>query len=240
VRSRILALALLVSAPVSQLGAQQLDAPPDGPSVIVVTGGASMSVAPDAVSISLLVSSLKKRPGEATDAIDEIADSVVQAIQALGVDDLTISRIGYGVAPRWDYTADRERKFRGYGAQVTIRVETGSLAETGRIVEAGITSGAGQMQGVRYTSTRMDQARRDALRAAVEAARLDATAMAEAAGGTLGRLLLLTTERTEPPPGVRLEAITVENTGAQITPQNLTVSARVESRWLFSASSATE
>lgn len=248
-RRRILSLGLLALASVPQLGAQQLDTASPGKSIIVVTGSASKSVAPDAVTIRLLVSSLEKRPGEAADVVDEKSTAVVQAIEALGVADLTISSIGYGVGPQWDYTADRERKFRGYRAQVTIKVETGSLDETGRIVEAGLTSGAGQMQGVRYTSTRMDQARRDALRAAVDAARLDASAMAEAAGGTLGRLLLLTTERADPPPGIRLQAGTVamsagatdrRTQGIQITPEDLTVTARVESRWLFSSPSFSE
>lgn len=241
-RRQILSLCLLALVLVPSLGAQERDTEADQPSVIIVTGSASRSVPPDAATIRLLVSSLERRPGQAAEATDEKADAVVQAIEALGVSDLTIARIGYGVGPQWDYTGDRERKFRGYLAQVTIRVETGSLDATGRIVEAGISSGAGQMQGITYTSSQMDEARRETLRAAVEVARLDASAMAGAAGGTLGKLLLLSTERTEAPPGVvALQASRgATERGIQVTPEALTIVARVESRWLFSPGSAFE
>jgi uncharacterized protein YggE len=239
-------LGLLLFALVPEAFAQQ---PPtsDERSTIVVTGSGSISVPPDGVTIRLLVSSLEKRPDDAAERIDEGSDAVVAAIEALGIDGLAVSRVGYSVNPDWERRANGERKFRGYAGRVTIRVETGSLGATGQIIEAGIASGAGQVQGISYSSSQIDEARRQALAAAVEAARLDAQAMAAAAGGTLGRLILLTTERTEPPPGLRLEAITVETSrgatvrgGTEITPEDLTVSARVESRWLFSSESGSE
>jgi hypothetical protein len=236
------AVALLVFTFVSATGiqAQTADDTPEGESsVIVVTGSATETVPPDGVTIRLLVSNLKDSPKEAADATSEQANAVARAIEALTLDDLSISRVGYGIGPSWQYNADREREFRGYASRVTILVETGMLEEAGRIVEAGVSAGANEVQAVNFTSSETDEARRDALRAAVESARLDASAMAEAAGGRLGRLLLLTTQRLDPPPGVQLQALRVETNrgqttrGTELTPQDLTVTARVESRWEF-------
>lgn len=237
------ALLLFALAGATNIEAQATDASEMAPSVIIVTGTAAETIPPDGVTIRLLVSNLTDSPKKAADATSEQADAVAAAIEGLGIDELSLSRVGYGIGPDWRYTADREREFRGYVSRVTVQVETGALEEAGRIVEAGISSGASEVQAVHFTSSETDTARRDALRAAVEAAKLDASAMADAAGGTLGRLLLLTTQRLDPPPGVELQALVATNRGAtagatQLTPEDLTVTARVESRWEFTAGSS--
>lgn len=238
--TRVMIFGMLMACSAPSIVAQVTDTESSDASIIIVTGYASESIPPDGVTVQFLVSSLEDEPGSAADETDTKANAVVNAVQALGISDLAISRIGYGVGPDWDRTTSGQRRLRGYVARVTIRVKTGFLDATGRIVEAGISSGASEIRGIEYSSSRMDESRRTALRAAVRAARSDAVAMAEAAGGTLGRLLLLTTEKSDRPPGVRLEALTVGAGGSQITPEDLTVSARVESHWLFLGSPISE
>ena len=64
--------------------------------------------------------------------------------------------------------------------------------------------------------------------------------MARAAGGTLGDLLLLSTERTNEAPGVDLEEIVVtgarrvrEPVNTDVIPSQIKVTARVIARWRF-------
>ncbi|MEP6507818.1 MAG: SIMPL domain-containing protein, partial [Gemmatimonadales bacterium] len=85
----------------------------------------------------------------------------------------------------------------------------------------------------------MPNARRDALKAAVAQARLDAESMAEAAGGSLGRLVVLST-------GMAQESYAVQDMGVQLTglreqvgvptairPTDLAVIAVAIGRWEF-------
>jgi uncharacterized protein YggE len=81
----------------------------------------------------------------------------------------------------------------------------------------------------------MDEARRTALKAAVEQARHDAEAMAAAAGGELGRLVFLTSGLVQgfPDRGIELGGGTVAARATEIRPADLTVSAFATGRWEF-------
>jgi len=63
------------------------------------------------------------------------------------------------------------------------------LEQTGLLVDAALAKGATNITGLQFYSSRAAEARREALVRAVKAARLDAEAMASAAGYQLGALI---------------------------------------------------
>ena len=81
----------------------------------------------------------------------------------------------------------------------------------------------------------MDEARRTALKAAVEQARRDAEAMAAAAGGELGRLVFLSSGLVQGfnDRAVELAGGSVVARATEIRPADLTVSAIATGRWEF-------
>ncbi|MEN8144690.1 MAG: SIMPL domain-containing protein [Gemmatimonadota bacterium] len=201
-------------------------------SILEVSGQASESIPPNGVSVEFLVFSHQESLAEAAEETDAKAEAVVAALDELAIADLEVSRVGYQIGPDWQADSEGNRIYAGYAAHITIRTKTSALDRTGRIAETGITAGAREIRGIRFTSSRMVEARRSALRAAVVAARLDAETMADAAGGTLGRLLLLTTESRF------IDPVLVRSFGSgrapnEITPEELRVGASVKGRWEF-------
>ena len=78
--------------------------------------------------------------------------------------------------------------------------------------------------------------RRQALTDAVAAARHDAEAMAQAAGGHLGELELVTTEQPESVFSERMDRMfkkSVPEEGTEIVAPKITATARVIARWRF-------
>ncbi|MEN8374305.1 MAG: SIMPL domain-containing protein [Gemmatimonadota bacterium] len=207
---------------------------PETPTV-VVTGSSTQTVPPDMVTVSFSASRVEDSPGDAVDGTAELAEAVISALGAMGLADLEIERIGLAVSPHWEHKRNGDREFKGYRANTTVRARTHILGETGRLVNAGTDAGA-TIGGVGYSSSsEMHALRRLALASAVAAAREDAAAMAEAAGGRLGPLLLLTTDRLDPAPGIGPVAIQALRAGDtfMLDPQNVAVSARVQGRWEF-------
>lgn len=233
-RSRwLLALIVLLVRPTQAAGQVQYQSVE--PPVIVVTGQGIVTLPPDEATIDMMVRTVDRSPARASAEDLARAGTVVGVLERLTPAETSISRIGFSVQPYWEYK-NRDREFKGYAASVTVRVETTDLEATGRIVEAALDAGATQVLRITYASSASDSGRQEALRLAVAHAESDAAAMAEAAGGMLGPLLLLTTRGSEAPPGVSLQAITVgDRGGSSLTPEDIRIRARVQGRWLFIA-----
>ena len=74
-------------------------------------------------------------------------------------------------------------------ARNTIRVNVKRIGDTGKVIDAALAAGATSIASVQFSSPNTDDARRNALAMAVAQAQRDAETLARAAGGTLGRLL---------------------------------------------------
>ena len=115
------------------------------------------------------------------------------------------------------------------------------------VIDAALAAGATSASDVGFSADDLDEARHRALGQAVAAARGDAEALARAGGGTLGELLLLSTERAPDYSGGGLNEIVVTATRASapppvpttVLPEQITVSASVTGRWRFIPQSAT-
>ena len=102
---------------------------------------------------------------------------------------------------------------------------------------------ATEVSGVQFLASNTDDARRTAMTEAVRQARADADAMARAAGGTLGRLIVLNSGGISQPfynagGNVQIRGATLaSDTGnpTTIVPGDLTVTAQVFGRWEFVA-----
>jgi uncharacterized protein len=208
---------------------------------IIVSGSAEVSVPPVKASFSVGVMTSALSAATAGEDNARISKGVLAALEQAGVKREEIAGSRLGVRPRWEFDdKGRHPKRSAFEANNTIQIATENLAQVGNFIDAALSAGATDASEITFSAKDIDEARRRALGQAVAAARTDAEAMARAAGGALGDLLLLSTERTNEAPGVELEEIIV--TGARRTrapvatdviPSQIKVTARVIARWRF-------
>ena len=202
---------------------------------IVVSGRGQARVRPDRALVAAEVMTQARTAAEAASGNAQRVRSVLDRLTQMGYTSGAVSTVQYTVQPQYRYTEERERVFTGsYAAYHTLVVTVTDLSQVGAVIDNVLEVGATQISSTRFESSELDRAREEAIRAAVAQAHHDAAAMAEAAGGRLGDLLLLTTEPERTfAPGIQLEALAVSGERTPITPGEQVVNAVVIGRWKF-------
>jgi uncharacterized protein YggE len=216
----------------SQLAAQSI-APPQ----VVATGYGEVTLDPDEATVVL---ALETRAATAAAAASQNAARVAAVRAALvraGVPADSITTSGYSVDRNVEYLPAGSR-VSGSVAINSMRVKTHRLAAVGGIIDAALAAGVTRIDGVHFGSSAAGRARREALAAAVAEARLDAEAMAHAAGGSLGQVLEISSSVTPTPqPSNGIDGALIQIRGANantaLTPADIRVSAAAQARWAF-------
>jgi len=157
---------------------------------VVTTGRGEVDVKPDRAHIEF---SVETRANSATAAAAENSRrqrAVVDTLQRMGIATDQLQTSNLQVTPEMAYPGQGlPPKVSGYVARNSVRVEVLKLDQAGVLVDAALTKGATGITGLQFYSSTAAEARREALSRAVSAARLDAEAMAKAAGYQLGMLI---------------------------------------------------
>jgi uncharacterized protein len=203
---------------------------------ISATGRGEVRVKPTRATIYFTVQGKSTTAALAAAQNAKLVASTIRALTAAGLKADDISNSAYNVMPDYEFSASG-RKQIGFVASNGIRVEVGNISEIGRIIDAGLSGGATQVASAQYSGDRMNDARRDALKEAVEEARRDAETMAAAAGGALGRLMMVTSGAPAMPMqrDVNYEVAMASSAGGStsIRPNELIVAAITSARWEF-------
>jgi len=115
-------------------------------------------------------------------------------------------------------------------------MQTEQLEKVAEYIDVALSAGATGVTTAVYSAKDPEAMRRQALIQAVTAARRDAEAMAEAGGGRLGNLELVTTEQPESVFAERMDRMfkkSVADEVTEIVAPKITISARVIARWRF-------
>lgn len=200
---------------------------------IATSGRGEVRVAPDLAVFNVSVDS--RAPSAAAAATDNAAklSRAMAAIRAAGIDSAQITTAGFSV------NADYEKnKQIGFIARNTLRVEVRRISEVGRIIDAALGAGGMQLNQLQFQRVDTQDARHSALALAVAEARRDAETLAQAAGGSLGKFLYLTSGVSPSPIGRDFSnyAVLTSSAGTQptpIMPGELMVTAMASGRWQF-------
>jgi uncharacterized protein YggE len=189
-------------------------------------------VAPDIARLQITVETRSSSANAA--AADNAArlNRTVAAVRAAGIDSAQISTAGYSVGA--DY--DRKGEPTGFIVRNGLRIEVRRIAEVGKIIDAALGAGATQVNGVQFLRKDVQDSRRTALTLAVAEARQDAEILAQAAGGTVGKLIYVTSGFGQVPNNFEYQtAVLTSGTvpGTPIMPGDMTVSAVANARWQF-------
>jgi hypothetical protein len=228
---------LLLGCSSAVAGAQDVPNAGSGQAVVMASGRGEVMLQPDRATVSMTVRTIADEPDQASSRNRKAAEAVAAALEALDVDSLRST--GVRIGPNRQYTPDGP-KDEGYFAERSLRASTDDLAQVGTLIEAALGAGATEIDNVAYSSSEEEEARREALGKAVENARSDAEAVARAAGGRLGDVVLLSAGGVNVPRPIIRGFSTGKEAPAEMAaqlpaPEDLTISANVEIHWVFEA-----
>lgn len=185
------ALALLLSALAPELAAQLPVSPsPQPPPQIVTSATEEVEVTPDRASLSFTVETRGRTAAIAGNENARIQAAVLDTLRKLGIASAQLRTQGISINPEYEYPKDGGRPtVVGYQARNSVQVEVRQIARVGGLIDAGLAKGATNVGGLRFFASNVADARREAMRKAVERVRADAEVIASAAGGSVGGLL---------------------------------------------------
>ena len=183
----ISALVLSASA-VAGIGAPRLihagtSDPPSGTLSVVGTG--SVTTKPDTATLSAGVTTQAATAAEAMRANAEAMAKVIDALKAAGVSSKDLQTEFVSVNPRYD---DTGQTINGYSASNSVSAIVRELSHVGGVIDAAVAAGANNVSGPSLSRDDQDKLYRDALESAVANARDKATALAHAAGVSVGAI----------------------------------------------------
>lgn len=230
--------ALALSSHALLVGAQAPLASAPLPPSLVTSGQAEEKVTPDRVSVLVNVQTRAATAAAAAADNAKRTRAVLDALTALGLSKDQLSTEGYSAYPEMNYDRPGNTpKVIGYVVTNSVRAESKRVDQAGPIIDAALGAGANMINGLTFYASSIEEARRKAIGAAVASARADAEAMAQAAGGTLGTLIELSTQGPTIPPrpmfDLAARAKTAMAEPTPINPGQQTVTVFVTARWTF-------
>lgn len=201
--------------------------------MVSVRATGTVSAEADMALFSLAVMTTAPEAAGAAAMNAEGVAAVRKALAAAGIAKRDMPTASYSVGARyaWDAEAKRQRQL-GYQAEHRLSVRVRDLTRLGAVIDAAVGAGAGEVGAVRFLSSRHEELRREAIRKAIEAARQEASLMAESAGAKLGSIVELVLEDAAPGVPERVLAVRSETAnGTRLEPSEQEISATVSTRW---------
>jgi uncharacterized protein YggE len=157
------------------------------PHTIAMSGHGEVKAAPDQAQVTAGVSSNAPTAAAALAANTTRMRAVFAALTRLGIPDKNIQTVNFSVSPQYTNGGDNQPpRLTGYQVNNEVSVRLDDVARLGIVLDALVTSGANQMNGISFsikdTATMLGRARGQA----VADARARAETYARAAGVSLG------------------------------------------------------
>lgn len=147
--------------------------------------------APDYLDVIIAVVQYDPSATKAQAGAEASMAKAIAAIRALNLKDLDLKTGTVALSPRYEpqNRYDEVRTIAAYQATISLRVRTTDLDTASKIIDAGLTNGANQVEGVSFGIKEALEAREEAMRLAGKAAKRKAQTLAESLDLTLGRVV---------------------------------------------------
>lgn len=157
------------------------------PRTISVSGQAEIQAEPDRALLTLGVEARKLKMEDARAEVTKTVDAVLKLTRDLKIDQKYVRTTRVSVQPEynWDNNA-RERNLIGYYVSRQVEIELRDLEKLGQLLEKSFDLGVNQVGDPRLDSSKRRELEREALAKAVADAKLNAEAVAKAAGARIG------------------------------------------------------
>jgi len=175
-------------------------AAPAAERTLSVTGTGLVQVAPDTARVRLGVEVSRKTAPEAQSDNADLMQKIMAAIAKQGIAKEKLQTAGFNVWPETKYEPNQPPRTTGYRCTNQVNVTIEDLARIAKVIDAGISAGANNVQGIQFS--RKDDAafKKQALDLAVKEAAGKAAAIALAAGLKLGGIKSIVESGAAVPP----------------------------------------
>jgi uncharacterized protein len=180
--------------------------------VVSVSGQGEVQAEPDRASVTLGIESRKPKMDDARAEVSRTVDTVLKLTRDLKIDPKFVRATRLSVQPEYNWnTPNRERVLLGYIVSRQVEVDLRDLDKLGQLLERAVSAGVNQVGDAQLDSTHRRDLEREALGKAVEDSRLNAEAIAKAAGGKVGavRTISASSGVSAPPMPMRKMAMNV-------------------------------
>lgn len=184
----ILAAALAIPAAAIAQAPVQPAASTDGTLLSVSATGEARRV-PDVATVSAGVVTQAADANAALRANAEQMNRLMEAVREAGIAERDIQTSDLGVSPQYHRADGQARQISGYEARNTVNLTVRDIAGLGGVIDALVAAGANQVYGPNFQIGEPDEARDEARRAALDAARARAELYAEALGLRVRRIV---------------------------------------------------
>lgn len=190
------ALSLLLATTVAAPAALAQAAPPAADSMFRATtlnlsAYGETRVAPDMATINLGVNTEAPTAAAAMAANASQMNKIFAALRRAGIADKDIQTSGLNLNAQYDYVENNPPRLRGYQATNQVTVTVHDLARLGSAVDATVSAGANQVNGISFGLNDPTAAENAAREDAVKALSAKANLYARATGYRVGRLVTL-------------------------------------------------
>ena len=171
------------------------------PRLINSSGIGQIALAPELAYVYIGVQSQSDNVASALSTNNEKAQAIAQALRELGIEDKDIQTSSFNVYPQQQYGPQGEVTGTLYNVDNTVYLTVRNLQILGQVLDVTVRAGANSINGISFdvTEESKNKAVADARKLAVESARAQAQALADAAGVQLGPLQSLNAYQTGQP-----------------------------------------
>lgn len=148
-------------------------------------------IAPDMASINLGVMTEGKTAAEAMQANATRMSAVMASLRKAGIADRDIQTSNLNLNPQYKYQENQPPLLIGYQASNNVTITVHDLKKLGAAVDASVSAGANQVQGISFGLEDSTAAENAAREAAVKALSAKADLYAKATGHKVSRLVSL-------------------------------------------------
>ena len=172
---------------------------------IIVSGEGEASAEPDMAMVSLTVLREAATAREALNANTKAMADVLKAMKTAGVTDRDLQTSGFSIQPKYIYAdpnkgEDFAPKITGYSVINTLGVRIRDLSKVGEILDQAVTLGVNQGGDVQFVKDNSSAVLVEARKKAVEDAVSKAKTITSTAGVSIGRILEMSEQSSQPGP----------------------------------------
>jgi uncharacterized protein YggE len=191
---------LMLAAP---MAAQTVTQPPREiatAETISVTGTGKTTLIPDRFSFTAGVQTTAPTVEEAVNQNNAKIASVIAALKKAGATDQEIRTSNFSIYPQQVYEQGQPPRVVGYQASNSVVVTKKDIAVAGRLLQVALNAGVNETSGLNFEVSDPARGRDQGLHAAFDDAKAKASLLAQAAGRTLGRAMMITEGSEMAPP----------------------------------------
>ncbi|MDH7593132.1 MAG: SIMPL domain-containing protein [Methanomicrobiales archaeon] len=156
---------------------------------------------PDEAMLSVSVDTEHQNAKVAQEQNAQAMSRIIEAMVNAGIQKSDLQTSGYSIYPIYDEQTPLRMKVKLYRVSNTLQIRLRSVERAGEILDMAVASGANRINYISFqiSDARLQQLRTTALKDAVAKSRLDAEAVAEAAGLRITGIREISTTGASPP-----------------------------------------